>query len=127
MSDNPKDPEAPKSPDVDEPVTDGVVLPFLKRWQRMKKRGSGAEAKLPETMEDGTTLHKVRTGWASWSVDGFPRQRTCMNCFRERRAEHESCELEECDCYCVDGKRWPLWAHFGPLPPQDEPIPRQLL
>lgn len=114
MADEPKDPK---------PSKDSVVLPFRKRW-----RGKGGPPRTEaQTLADGTVVEKMGRGWALWNFAPYPiQQSTCVGCLDKRREEHPACGHEECDCFCMVGKSWPLWALLGLGPPEDQPVPPQL-
>ncbi|HLL52228.1 MAG TPA: hypothetical protein VK447_01695 [Myxococcaceae bacterium] len=115
MSNDPKDP--------DDDGTDHVIIPFRRRWKNGRAGAEGQSQAFP----DGTVVQSMARGWALWTFKDHPiTQSTCVGCFRQRSGEHESCGFEDCDCFCVRGKLWPLWALLGLRPPEGF-IPPQLL
>jgi len=132
MSDEPKDPPNPQDSVVDasEPTDAegaGNVLPLTRFLLNEVKGLRKRKKREVERLEDGTLVLSRGRGWAHWLFGTYPiYQSTCLACLRQRREDnHERCEFEDCDCFCMQGKHWPLWALLGLEPPPGK-MPEQI-
>ena len=72
------------------------------------------------TFDDGKTKvsGELREDKVCWTAGDNPWIDTCRECFDERTREHGKCFDDECNCWCMSGKQWPIWALFGLAPPE---------
>jgi hypothetical protein len=73
-----------------------------------------------KTFDDGKTRvsGELREDKVCWTAGDNPWIDTCRECFDERTREHGKCFDDECSCWCMSGKQWPIWALFGLEPPE---------
>jgi hypothetical protein len=73
-----------------------------------------------QTFDDGKTRvsGELREDKVCWTAGDNPWIETCRECFDERTREHGKCFDDECNCWCMSGKQWPIWALFGLTPPE---------
>jgi hypothetical protein len=73
-----------------------------------------------QTFDDGKTKvsGEIREDKVCWTAGDNPLIETCRECFDDRTRDHGKCFDDECDCWCMLGKQWPIWALFGLKPPE---------